>query len=897
MQFKIAAPLFAVLGVSFIGSANAATERKMSAECVTEPAYEAINACPSGAMKSEGRKRAGTSFSTMPPPPKKAKKRDARPQDMSALNNLAERDTRKGKMKARARSLLMEEVKRTDALYKTTPKGTAEHQQLVLRLAEGWAEVEQASVRDKTILDIKIMDLKKAKKDTTKARKELAQAKGIEEYARKKAIGYYQRMSKWYSKYSKIDEVLYYLAFEYEQGGDFDKAREAYTKLIEERPDSSYAPSAYLAFGELFFQEAAADPDKWGMAEMFYKKVLTYPAPKNKLYGYAHYKLGYVYWNQGYYKDALKEFKAVIKYGMTYSDLPNAAQLAKSARRDLIPVYAASEQPQRAYNYFKPLSGDKGGANAKTLEMMRDLGHAYIDTGHYPEGIGLYKDLMSRDKHEQWCFYQSQISHAVQAAYSADKKRIVLTVDDQIRVMNKFDGMKVPDAAKLKCENETAAILSETAMSWHLEAVGTGGVRGTNDAKTLDYAADLYGKVIDNFAAEDFAKFEFPRIVKEDWPTIYKVKYAQADLLYYRKRWEECGPAFDAVVEEDPTGPDAAEAAYASVLCYTKMYEQQHKGDSDRQGKGLGPKGASEEDRQSKAGQWAKFKPKEFTPQQKGMVTAFNRYVCYIKPSEDDDEAQDQYVEVKFARARTYFEAQHWEEAALGFRDIALNHSDHDAGIYAAQLYLEAVNVLGSKAEPSRPACFDEMATDVPQFIKNYCQGEDYEENEEQCELLTRIEFDVKRLAAQKKVELADSQADAGNFNEALTNYEAGAEAYRALWKDYCEQRMIENNPGKQCEQADQIVYNMARAYQAGRLLMKSILARGILLNPKYNMQDTELAKKAIYEIGGNYQAIAVYDRAADYYELYAEKTSYRGDSADQALSDSVVLRLGLGQE
>ena len=62
-------------------------------------------------------------------------------------------------------------------------------------------------------------------------------------------------------------------------------------------------------------------------------------------------------------------------------------------------------------------------------------------------------------------------------------------------------------------------------------------------------------------------------------------------------------------------------------------------------------------------------------------------------------------------------------------------------------------------------------------------------------------------------------------------------------------------------------------------------------------MSDSPLAKKAIYEIGGNYQAIAVYDKAADLFERYAKKTAYKGEFADQALSDAVVLRLGLGQE
>lgn len=886
-------------GVVWVEGAHAA-ERKMSAECVSPEAYKTINECPSGAIKSEGRKRAGTSFKSKPPPPTVNKRKDVGPGDVSALEQFAERDTRKGAMKARARQLLIQEISSLERLYAQTPKGSNDHQQLILRLAEAYAELEQAAVRDKIQKDIQVQDLKRKKGSPTQIstlRKEITKAKAMEAAARSKAIGYYRRMAAWYSKYSKIDEVLYYLAYEYEQGGDMAKARDTYKELVSKAPNSVYVPAAYLAFGELFFQEASADPGKWPFAESFYQKVLGYPAPKNKLWGYAAYKLGYVYWNQGIYAKALDQFKKVIQYGKTHSNLPNATQLAKSARNDIIPVYAASQKPDRAYNYFKPLSGDTGGGDTKTIGMMRDLGFAYLDTGHYPEAIGLYKQLLSRDRGEHWCGYQIQITKAVQASKSGDKEAIVRELDQQISAMKTFAKMSAPEKAKLACDNETAGLLAESAMSWHLEAVGTGGVRGTGDQKTMDLAADTYKRVVDNFSEEDFKSYKFPRIVKSDWPTIYKIKYAMADLLYFRQRWEACGPAFDAVVDADPKGPDAAEAAYASVLCYQKMYDQIHKGESDRKGRGLGPQGASEEDRKGSKGEWVKFKPKPFTEMQKGMVKAFNRYVCYITPGADDAEAKEQYVEVKYARARTYFEAQHWEEAALGFRDIALNHADHDAGIFAAQLYLEAVNVLGSKTEPHRPTCFDDMASDVPQFIKNYCQGEDAEYNKDQCELLTRIEFDVKRLAAQKRVELADTQADKGDYKTALNNYQAGGDAYLALWKDYCEGPKSRGEDVKQCETAHEIVYNMARAYQAGRLLAKSISARKILLNTRYGMQDTDLAHKAIYEIGGNYQAIAMYDKSAEYYEMYAETVKYKGDDAVQALSDGVVLRLGLGQE
>jgi len=886
-----------LLSAATAGAVAEAKPTDLSTECISPDAAKALSECPAGKMADVHSKRPAA-FSSAPPP-RDVKKRtdDSKPVNPEELTKYAERDTRKNRLQARARALLITEIQGLERLYKRTAKKSPDRPQLTRRLAEGYVELESAAQRDKIAADIAAQDAKKKNQSATKHRQDAAAAEKILAAARKSAIAYYTLMKTDYPDYSKIDEVLYYLAYEYEQGGDLKNARATYFELIQKAPKSAYIPNAYLAFGELFFQEAQGDPSKWELSAAAYKEVIKYPPPNNKVYGYARYKLGYVFWNKGEYANALNEFKKVIEYGDTYGDLPNAKQLQKSARRDTIPVYAVSGDPGKAFNFFKPLSGDKGGETQKTVDMMNELGLAYLDTGHYKEGIVLYRDLLSRDGGDKSCFYQGQITTASSAINSGDKEAIKKEMDNQVRVYNEFIKDKHADPAKLQCANKTAELLAETAMSWHLEAVGSGGVRGTGDKKTMDLAAYLYKKVADNFTSGDFAKFEFPRIVKSDWPTMYKIKYAMADLLYFQQRWEECGPAFDAVVVEDPKNEQAAEAAYASVLCYQKMYDQMYKGATDRKGKGLGPKGADESDREAKKGEWEKFKPKPLTDMQKGMVNAFNRYVCYVKPQKDDKDAQEQYVEVKYGRARIYFEAQHWEEAAIAFRDVAINHADKDAGIYAAQLYLEAINVLGSRAEPPRPICFDEMGKDVPVFLELYCKGSKAEDNKEQCETLNRIQFDIRRLKAQKQIELADTQQDKGDYKNALDNYKKGADSYLDLWRSYCEEPMGRGEKPKQCEKADEIVYNMARGYQAARLLAKSIQARLILLSQKYGMSDSPLAMKATYEIGGNYQAIAVYDKASDFFELYAKKTAYKGEFADQALSDAVVLRLGLGQE
>lgn len=875
-----------VFGAAMTGAAAASAQ----GVCIEEKSKQSLNACGGVAPKEfKGSKTPTTNFRSAPPPAD-LKKRDQQTKPNMPTMQDAPRDERKSRLQARQRALLVTEIQGLERLFETTKKNAPDRPQLGRRLAEAYVELEAAAFRDKTEAEIKRDSLKKSNPQGAGQQQTQAnQAAAVLKAARKKAIDYYTLIVNDYPNYGQLDEVLYYLAYEYEQANDLKNARSVYYDLIKKRPDSKYIPNAYLAFGELFFNEAQGDPSKWDLAAQAYAEVIKYPAPQNKVYGYAWYKLAYVYWNKGELDKSLNGFKKTIEFGTVHTQLPGAAKLADSARRDLIPVYALKGDPAQAYNFLHNVSGDASGSNEKTYKMMDDLGNNYLDTGHYPEAIILYRDLIGRDKGGRHCVYQSHITEATMAMKSGNKDAIVKEVDNQVKVAQQFKSSNYTADQKQECANKSAALATETAMAWHLEAVGSQGQRGTGDQKTMALAAQLYQKVVDTWDAKEFSTFQFPRIVKEDWPTIYKIKYAMADLLYFQKDWAKCGPAFDSVVAENPQAPEAAEAAYASVLCYQNIYEETHKGGSDKKGAGNLP-GQKKDDKNAKASEAEKLKPKDMTDNQKGMVQAFNRYICYIKPAASDAAGQEQLVEVKYARARTYFEAQHWEEAAVGFRDIAMNNADRDVGIYAAQLYLESINVLGSHF--SKTNCFDDMKQDVPKFIELYCQGEKASKNADQCTILNKIQVDLLRLQAEKLVERADKEGG----RESLAMYEKGGSAYFEMFRKYC-QDPVAAGQQPQAEKCDEIVYNAARAFQAARLVAKAITARRALLAYDERLKlNSPLAKKATYEIGGNYQAIAVYDLAADWYERYA-KANPKGENADQALSDAVILRLGLGQE
>ena len=162
-----------------------------------------------------------------------------------------------------------------------------------------------------------------------------------------------------------------------------------------------------------------------------------------------------------------------------------------------------------------------------------------------------------------------------------------------------------------------------------------GGVRGTGDKKTMELAAQLYKKVVDNFNAGGVREVRVPAHREgglADASTRSSTRWRTCSTS--RRTGRSAVPRSTRSSPRTRTAPEAAEAAYAAVLCYQNMYDRDVQGRLGQEGhRNLGPTGADEKEREAKKGEWEKFKPKDFTDSQKGMVTAFNRYVCYIKPA------------------------------------------------------------------------------------------------------------------------------------------------------------------------------------------------------------------------------------------------------------------------
>ena len=307
----------------------------------------------------------------------------------------------------------------------TTPE-SPDRPGLYRRLAEGYVELESAALRDQ-IDHESTAAAQRAKDPTAELRSADAERAGVVAAARHKAIKYYQALATKYPTFCVSpgvhcgDEVLYHLAYEHEQARSEEDARRVYLDLVKQFPQSTYLPHAYLAFAEHLFVEAQSDASRFALAEQAYRKAAeAVPPPENAVWGYAHYKLAYVYWNQGDTVRALVELQDVIEFATRFPSLPNAERLGVTARRDLVPVYALKGDPEKAFEYFKPLSGDPAGDARRTLAMSVDLGQSYLDTGHYKECVLLDLDLLRRAPGEPSCAPLAQLDHAMLRATKTD---------------------------------------------------------------------------------------------------------------------------------------------------------------------------------------------------------------------------------------------------------------------------------------------------------------------------------------------------------------------------------------------------------------------------------------------------------------------------------------------
>ncbi len=859
--------------------------------CIPKAVEKRVLGCPEDIDLAKGKLGGAVGTSKAKKKKKKKKGIEGPSLEKGFVQNIIE-SSFKRKREVRKLDILKKEIKLILRLAKQTSNENPEKAEILKRLADAYKEMYDQINFMARGLEEKIFR-QKSKKEKAKMK---AQQKALDKKAnayREKSIKAYVEIRNHFPDYPDYDEILFAIAYEIDQmaaqqenkkkkASYRERGRIFYQELIRNYPRSRFIPHAWMAFGEYYFHEAM-DVER---AMRAYEKVVEWGEENNPNYVVAMYYQAWCLFNLQEFKKTINQFNKVIQYAEANPEHREAQVVAKRSRMEMVGAFSKIGNPAQAWKFFQRVGGKLAHA------MLDKLAGLYYDDGHWADAIIVFHQLEKLEIEnyrgnggDDLCHYQTMVTNAVISSRPKDEQ--VVEIKRQIGLSQRFASEK-HDAAKIKkCNQDSIAIAWDQSTQWHLEAVGSESAPGTKDHDTMHLCIAMYDEILSKYPKLD--DIEVEGFDDKTRPSRYRVAFYKAELYWTMEDWANCAPSFDAVVDMDPTGEYTSSAAYAAVLCYNKVYVKE-RGDKDRSRKHKlktadksgfkcdktckkckkkeckGKKGKDKKKcfKKCEKGERIVLEVSPLTPLEKGILKSYNRYVCFVTKGED-------LINIKYRRARIYYEANMFVEAAVLFRDIAVNHSTDEIAVYAANLYLDCLNALGSMVEKPIPSCYDNLSDIVDLFIDTSKKpGVDLMKDEDFAGQIKSLKVGVMR----KK---AESLTMRSRFKESAEIY---LDIYRNYSGVYDERGMCE------------VLFNTAINLESARLVMSAIKVREkmIELYPK-----CEHSKKAAYFIGQNYHALQSFSMAADNYVSFAKKYSGE-DEAPEALSNAVMFYIGLGK-
>lgn len=356
-----------------------------------------------------------------------------------------------------------------------------------------------------------------------------------------------------------------------------------------------------------------------------------------------------------------------------------------------------------------------------------------------------------------------------------------------------------------------------------------------------EYATNYHRQAQKTRNEETYAlAYELYKVYIESFPQskdLYIMTFFYAELLYRLQKYDEATVMYEKVIELDPKGEYSKEAIHAVVLSGQKAVKVEEVLSTTDKSINTSanddkPKGIPT--------------PKTLTPAAASFVRACERYM-EINPDGKD------IVKVMYSRARLLYDYDHLQEAIPVFQLITKKYPDDRLAVIAADLHLDSLYLLND---------FDalEQAVTVYRANDKLAVGE----------FKGRLDLLAEQTSFKKC-----------NILEDKKEYDVAAVCFTDFYKAFPESEYV-----------DKALYNAALDYERVNELGKAIQVRKGLLQLRPN---SDLAPITLFNIGGNYHALAVYSEASKFYELFVQYFPEH-EKTEEALANAATFRQGLGQ-
>lgn len=356
------------------------------------------------------------------------------------------------------------------------------------------------------------------------------------------ALKYYRLVLKEAPNYKRIDEVMYYLGRALLKTKDKTQQKEGVERLktlTKKHTSSRLVPEAHLQMAEWMFKNK-----NLGGAQYHYERLVNNYA-SHKIFNYALYKLGWVYYNLGEYAKSITTLKRVV------SSIPTVTTgmiaFREQAIKDMVVIHTKIDDGwQKLRSYLEPLIGAK-----KTYEYLERMAELYVGNDQDEDAVALLSHFIKRTPADP------KVVGWWETIVDVKKKPAVFAVTEKaMREMIAFLDPKGSwiaanrNRTKLveKATNMCATALAFIGTTYHVQA------QKGSDKALYRKAADTYKEYFEKYPKRKRAyelNFYYAEILLEE------LKQTDAAIAQYRK-----------VIELDGKGEYLSKAAEGMLYAY-----------------------------------------------------------------------------------------------------------------------------------------------------------------------------------------------------------------------------------------------------------------------------------------------------------------------------------------
>ena len=373
---------------------------------------------------------------------------------------------------------------------------------------------------------------------------------GVDPKGPLEAIALYERLLKEYPSYQNSDQVLYQMARAYDELGKTEQALEIMDRLMRANPQSAHADEVQFRRGEYFFMRR-----RFRDAENAYATI-TARGTGSSFYELALYKLGWTFYKQDLYDEALQQYMALIDYKVSNGYDFDARHEEEDERRvaDTFRVVSLSFSnlggPEAVQRYFAT-AGDRPYEN----RVYTNLGDHYLEKLRYDDAAKTFKTFVALHP-----FHKAAPQFSMRVVETFTKGGFPKLVLESKRDFASLYGVTSDYWKHNKQEDAPEVIaylkgnLKDLATHYHAQYQGT----KKTEEKTGYYgeARRWYGDYLASFPTDA----ETP-----------SMNYRLADLMLENKDFGEAAKQYERTAYDYPSHEKSAAAGYAAVYAHREQ--------------------------------------------------------------------------------------------------------------------------------------------------------------------------------------------------------------------------------------------------------------------------------------------------------------------------------------